>query len=115
MGKSIFISGALGFGSKEFLNNCHLMLKYAGEVRKVTPYLYVPINDLNITLTSGSLTHENYYDIDLYWLDKCDAIALVPNPNNEKSVGVANEIIEATKLNKPILRTLNEIVNFVEE
>lgn len=113
--KSIFISGALNFASSDFLDNSHQMLKFAGEVRKLTPFLYVPINDLNLTLVAGALSHDDYYGVDLYWLEKCDALALVPNPNNENSNGVAGEIEFAEKHNIPVLKGLNEVFEFLNK
>ena len=114
MKKAIFISGALNAdNSSDFLHNCHLMMQYAAQIRELTPYYYNPIADMNVTLVGGCRSHKEWLDVDLFWLNKCDAIALVPNPNNKNSLGVKGEIEEAKRQDKPILKTLKEVKEYL--
>lgn len=114
--EAIFISGALNASSsKTFLHNCHLMNMFATEIEKIHPYYYNPIADLNVTLTKGCKDEQHYewLNKDLFWLEKCGALALVPNPNNKNSVGVAGEIEKAKEMKIPILKTFDDVRKWV--
>jgi hypothetical protein len=114
--KRIFISGALNGFSEEtgFIDNVHLMLKHAGEVRKLGAAVYVPCNDILTSFSNGGLPHHEYYKHDLCWLEVCDALSLVPNPNNHESNGVKGELYEAERLGLPILDDLGMVEEFIK-
>jgi len=113
--KRIFISGALNGFSEEtgFIDNVHLMLKHAGEVRRLGAAVYVPCNDILTSFSNGGLPHHEYYKHDLTWLEVCDALSLVPNPNNNTSNGVRGELDEAGKLGLPILKDIDMVKKFL--
>ena len=90
------------------------MNNYAVKIRELTPYYYNPIADLNVTLIGGCRTHKEWLNVDLFWLGKCDALALVPNPNNKFSKGVQGELKEAKRLSKPILNNLLEVKKYLD-
>jgi hypothetical protein len=113
--KRIFISGALNGFSEEtgFIDNVHLMLRYAHDVRSLGAAVYVPCNDILTSFSNGGLSHSEYYKHDLTWLRVCDALALVPNPNNVNSKGVKGELKEAECLGLPVLETFGDVKEFV--
>lgn len=111
--KRVFISGAInGFGKDgSFVDNCYRMIQYAGRVRNLGVAVYVPCQDLLTSFATGALSHEEYYQHDLVWLEVCDALALVPGW--ERSEGVKGELEKARELGLPILEDYSEVMEYV--
>jgi len=107
--KKVFISGAIsGKGEgKGFLHNIYNMIQTAGKVRDMGFAVYCPCLDILLSLSCGCLEHEQYYKIDLAWLEDCHAMLLVKGWENSK--GVKGEIKKANALNIPIFDNLNDL------
>lgn len=110
--KIIFISGALNSDSVGFLNNVRNMLQFAGEVESLGFLVYVPCNDILMSLVYGTLSHNNYLQRDLGWLAICDALALVPGSGDSR--GVKGELNFAKNNNIPILKGIEEVKKYLE-
>lgn len=110
--KKIFISGALTSDSSiGFLRNVRNMLQMGAQVRDLGCSTYVPCNDILMSLVGGVLGHHNYYEIDLEWLEVCDALIVVPGYKD--SLGVSGELKKAHDLGIPIFYTIDELMDWL--
>lgn len=114
-GKRIYIAGALS--SKEdttrdpskvvtdYISNVHAMCKYAGQVRLLGHYPYVPALDFLLGMVNGDWDERAYREIGIAFLEVCDAVLVI-----SESWGVSKELERAKELGIPIYWSIGDLV-----
>ena len=109
----VFVSGALNSDSVGFLRNVRKMLLYGHEVLQLGVRVYIPCNDILVSLVGGCFDHEDYLKYDLMELMYCDAIFMVPGYKN--SEGANGELTMALANNIPVFESLEDLKEYLEE
>jgi hypothetical protein len=112
--KCIYVAGAISASSAgKFLNNIRKGIQLSKDVFLAGYAPFCPFIDFhyNLVMTDAevkSITTEDYYDYSIAWLEKTDAVLLVPGWG--ESVGTLKEIARAQELNIPIYHTMAELL-----
>lgn len=115
--KRIYIAGAINAPSAgKYLNNIRKGIQLSSKVfllgfapwSPFTDFLYnLVMDDREIT----SIKTEDFYEYSLAWLEKADAVLLVPGW--EDSVGTRKELERAKELNIPIYKDLMDLIIYM--
>lgn len=112
--KCIYVAGAYSAPS---ILQCFANIKKGIEVShtilKMGYAPFCPWLDFQYALTFGDMGINDFYNYTLAWLEKSDAMLLVPG--YEKSVGTAAEIARAKEVEIPIFRDISEMDAYFKE
>ena len=95
--KRAFIAGKLGADNLIFMENVRMMNKLAKIAKDDGFAVYVPCNDLILSLSTSVSTKTGFYQQDLAFLEVCD-IMYLRDEDVESSVGVQGELKRAKEL-----------------
>jgi len=105
--KRVYIAGKLNSDACGYIKNIHKMIIWAEKVRKLGFAVFVPGLDFLQGVLFGNWEYSDYFNNSQPWLDKADAIFLVPGW--ETSEGTKKEIERAKSRNIPVFIDLDEL------
>lgn len=117
--KGVYIAGRLSANANNstanavnYLHNVHRMMKTAQEVKEAGFSIFVPAIDLLMGIKFGYETYDDYFNNNLVWVKKSDAVFLVPNWYG--SPGTEREIEFAWANNIPVFDQLDEMWEYFQ-
>ena len=115
--KGIYIAGRLSKNrdgsvadAVDYLLNVSKMMETAQQVKEAGYSVLVPALDLLMGIKFGYTHYDNYFDNNLVWVGKSDAVYLVPGW--EVSPGTFREVSYAIKNNIPVFDRLDEMWDY---
>jgi len=108
--KGIYIAGALNADAVNYLHNVSKMMETAQLVKEAGFSILVPALDLLMGIKFGYKSYENYFDNNLVWVRKADALFLTPGW--EKSKGTKREVEHAIANKVPVFERLDEMAEY---
>ena len=114
--KCVYVAGSISATSAgKFLNNIRKGIQLSKDVfiagfAPFSPFLDYQFNLVMTDDDVGSITTEDYYDYSMAWLEKADAVLLVPGWG--ESTGTHRELIRAEELRIPIFFTMTELLKW---
>jgi len=98
--KIAYIAGALNADANQYCKNIHAMNVWAEKIRKLGYAIFVPGNDLLLSVIDGKLNYGDVFDNSQPFLQVAHIMFVVPGW--EESKGTAKELITAKKYGVPI-------------
>jgi len=111
--KGIYIAGKLNADTVNYLYNVHELMKTAQRVKKAGFSILVPALDFLMGIMFGYEKYEDYFDNNLVWVEKSDAIFLTPCW--ETSKGTEKEILHAIKHGVPVFDRIDEMYEYFHD
>jgi hypothetical protein len=105
--KAIYIAGKLNADAVGYLHNVSKMMETAQQVKEAGYSILVPALDLLMGIKFGYESYEDYFDNNMIWVKKSDAVYLTPGW--ETSKGTAREINIAIEAGIPVFDRLDEM------
>ena len=106
--KCIYVAGPLNAPACSYIENVHAMIQQADRIRRLGYAVLVPCQDILTGLVMGNLTYQDYFENNLAWLEKADAVFLCKGW--EGSEGCKREAARARELGIPIYTNIMELV-----
>lgn len=108
--KGIYIAGKLNADAVNYLHNVHELMKTAQRVKEAGFSILVPALDLLMGIMFGYEKYEDYFNNNLIWVEKSDAIFLTPGW--ETSKGTIAEILHAIEHGIPVFDRMDEMYEY---
>jgi len=105
--KIIYVAGALNDTAVHYIQNMHKMIIYAESIRRKGYSIFVPCLDIIMGMVFGNYEYSDYFDNNISFLYKADAMFVVPDWEN--SSGTKREIEIAKQIGIPIFYELRDI------
>jgi hypothetical protein len=94
-------------GVVKYIQYMHEMCRIATILMAKGHHVFVPALDFLLGFIAGQFTEQDYKNLSLAWLKRCDAIFIIPN--SEGSPGVAKELEVAEELDLYIFRSFLDV------
>jgi hypothetical protein len=105
--KGVYIAGKLNDQAVEYLHNVSKMMATAQQVKDAGYSVLVPALDLLMGIKFDYISYNDYFDNNLVWVRKADAVFLTPGWENSK--GTEREIFHAIENGVPVFDRLDEM------
>ena len=109
----VYVAGPLNAGAVGYIKNIHRMVMWAEKVRKAGFSVYIPGIDFLAGVIHGDWEYEDYFNNSQPWLERADAIFVIPD--YEESKGTLREIERAANLSIPVFYDIEKLIEAVEE
>jgi len=105
--KTVYIAGVLNAMAVDYIKNMHRMMLNAETIRQRGYAVYIPCADVLIGMMFGNWGYKDYFENNIAWLEKSDAVYVCPN--SDKSEGVKKEIERAGELDIPVVYRVDDL------
>jgi hypothetical protein len=102
-----YVAGKLNADAVGYIQNMHIMIKAARDLRGLGVSVYVPCNDFLEGLVDGHFGYTDYFNNSQPWLEASDFLFVCSNW--EESSGTRKEVELARALGKPIFFNLETL------
>lgn len=105
--KCVYVAGKLNDTACQYIQHLRRMVIWADKVKRCGVAVFVPGIDILMGLICGEYEYPDYFDNSQPWLERADAVFLVPGW--ETSKGTKREVKLAKKLGIPIFDTIPKL------
>lgn len=104
----VYIAGKLNDDAVGYIQNMHRMMVTAEKVRCAGFAVLIPCLDILMGLKFGDYDYSDYFDNNVQWLKRSDAVFLTPGW--EDSSGTQKEITIAKSMGIPVFSDISEML-----
>lgn len=105
--KTIYIAGPLNADACGYLKNVHNMIRHADIIRSKGWSVFIPALDLLSGIYAGDMNYSDYFENNLEWLKRSDAVFLCPGWSDSK--GAQKELAVAQEMGKVVYFSIDEV------